>query len=641
MNRFLAALTPLFCLQFLSAQNQADTLREYVLSEVVVTATRSTLPLADSPSPVEVLRLSDADATGGSTAGSLLRRANGVFLRDLGGYGSLKTALVRGTAAQHLLVLINGNRLSSFQNGLADLGLLSLSNVDRIEIVRGGSSALYGADALGGVVNIFTRTSVEGFGARVQGEGGSYGYQRWLAEASHREGSIGVLGGVTLEEGRDDYQFRILRPGLPDTSATRSNADFRKRQIHFQGDWGPDKSSAVSLFGQFVRAESGVPGPISFPSPEARQADDIADVLLSYHTMPTTNLDLSVRGGFHYGLQRYRDPNPVFPIKSDYHNSSISINPQVVLTPQGDMKLTLGAEWSDARLRGGDFEDIVKRVSTALYLSGEYHWTQDRWWGDRLSIYGILRYDNISDVDRALTPKVGANLRILRTGDVRIRGSYGRSFRAPSFNDLYYVGFNNPLLRPERSTSADIGLTAGFDLDGPHMVEITWYALNVTDRIVFDLSIFKPNNIGRTGTKGFEVRYSAAILDDLLDFSINYSFADSRKLNKDGSNDPAYEKRLALIPTSLLNASMIIDTGPVSLSLYHSMTGRRFTTDDNSQSLPPVHTTDAGISVPVVLGMGHMRVSFSVDNVFDRNYSLMPGYPMPGRRLKAGIRLEY
>ena len=640
MNRLLAIVV-IFSGQMTAQHQNSDSLASVSLPEIVVTATRSTLPLTDSPSPVEVLRANSLGPIGGSSADELLQRANGMFLQDLGGEGALKTASLRGTATQHLLILVNGSRLTSFQNGLVDLSLLPLTDIDRIEVLRGGSSALYGADALGGVVNILTRSAGSRGHARGEASAGSFGFRRWMLEGDGRIGVIGLLAGVALEEGRDDYPYSVSRPGNPDTSLRRENSDFRRHQMYLHSDVNLDRGSELSFMGQVSRGEGGVPGSVTFPSPKARQKDDNVNLQLRYRTDRIDGIDVELQSAFRYGLQNYRDPNPLFPIDTYYHNSALSVNPQIYATPFEGFRLTFGGEISEARLRGGDFNGIVRRTQQALYVCGELQWTFDRPWGDRLSLFGTTRYDNFSDVDDVVTPKVGINVRLLKEGDVRLRASYGRSFRAPSFNDLYFVGFNNPFLKPERSTNADVGVMAGWDMRGRHSIEITWYSLRMNDRIIFDLNTFKPENIGRSSSTGLEVQYSGAALEGALAFSANYNYTDTRKLNRDFAGDPTYKKHLPFIPAHLLSFSLTVHLEPVALSVYHLIAGSRFTSNDNSLSLPMYRFTNMSVSLPLRMGDVGLRVGAQVDNMFDLPFSVVPGYPMPGRRIKAGIRLEY
>ena len=143
-----------FCTSAIAAEN--DTTKTYHANEVVVTATRSSILQNDSPSPVDILTLQEIQRTNGSSVVDVLRSSEGFFLKDYGPTASLKTVSFRGMAAEHILVLYDGTRLNNFQNGQVDFSLLPMSNIDHIEVVRGGNSSLYGADAVGGIINIIS-----------------------------------------------------------------------------------------------------------------------------------------------------------------------------------------------------------------------------------------------------------------------------------------------------------------------------------------------------------------------------------------------------------------------------------------------------------------------------------------------------
>lgn len=611
------------------------------LPEVVVTATRTNLPVDDSPSPVEVISVGDEQRLEGGLLADVLSKSNGVFLQDLGGSGALKTAFVRGSAPSQLLVLVNGNRINSFQNDLVDFSLLPLGMVDKIEVSRGGASALYGADALAGVVNILTRSSTDGLHARAEVAVGSYGFQHWGAEAGGGSEVISLLGGITQEKGTDDYPFATTGSEVNDTTVHRKNSDFSLRQIYLQGNGKADDRSTYSFTVQGVHSERGVPGSISFPSDAARQRDETATVLGQFQTLHVRGLDFQFKTGFNYSNQIYRDPNPFYPIDATYRNTLLTLNPQVQLLSNPAFQSTIGIEFNQGQLRGNDFQGSVTRIERAAYSSSEYHVSFDRDVLNRLSLYAMLRYDAISDVENAFTPKFGFNLRILRAWDLRVRGSYGQSFRAPSFNDLYYVGFNNPDLKPEKSRTLDAGLMTSWDGIGHHSFELTYFSMNTTDRILFDLTTYKPENIGKSRSSGIEATYAGVLPGGLLDLGINYSFTDTRKLNRISPDDPTYNKHLPYVPAQLGSISAGASMAGYRLTLVHTFTGRRYTTEDNSASISPFQLTDINASATIGLSEWRVIVTASVHNVTDRRYEIFPGYPMPGRTFRLALGLWY
>ncbi|MEX2115569.1 MAG: TonB-dependent receptor [Bacteroidota bacterium] len=636
MTRIPASALVLFYCGIAAAQ---DTTRIFDLPEITVTATRSVLNALDSPSPVDVIIVDETASIYGGHVGDYLRFTNSVFLQDLGGSSALKTVFLRGTAPQHLLVMVNGVRQNSFQNGLVDFSLIPLSDVKQIEIVRGGSSALYGADALGGVVNILTRSARPGFEMRAEGGAGSFGYRRWKIGGQGRSGVIGLMAGGTYEEGDDEFPFHGEAGG---PSSKRVNADFRRTNVYVHGDTQIEEHSTVRVLSQAVRSVRGIPGSLSFPSSAARQADDDVNLGLELRNGSLHGIELALKTSYHYSLQTYRDPNPFFPIDATYRNGLVSINPELHLTAGSKGRFLLGAEWNEGSLKGSDFGGVIRRTQRSVYISNEWRFVHDRPMWDLISLYGMLRYDAISDVDDVLMPKVGINVRVLREGDVRLRASYGRSFRSPSFNDLYYVGFSNPGLRPEYSTGADVGILAEMrNAEAVHRFGMTYFDIRTRDRILFDLTTFLPVNIGKVVSTGVEATYSGTFLDGHVVVEFNYSLVNAVKRNQISASDPSFGKQLVFIPRHSGSTIVTFFLAPASISIMHAAVGRRFTTDDHQSILPEHHLTDLRAGYSAGLGTAVLTLGVEIRNVFNRSYQVFPDYPMPGKAFRIGIGVDY
>jgi vitamin B12 transporter len=622
------------------AQNQqSDSAKTYQLGEVVVTATRSPISIKDSPSPVEVIDAQQIQYASGSTVADALRDYSSVFLKNYGADAALKTVSLRGTASEHLLVLVNGSRLNSFQNGLVDFSLLPLNDIERIEIVHSGSSALYGADALGGVVNILTRRPGSDLHWRAEVGGGSFGLQRYLLETQGRLGELGLLGGYSSERGRDDFPFHPLTATVSDPTPRRLNSDFSRRQIYLHGNLSTDENSLLTFSVQHVLADRGVPGNLQFPTEVARQNDKDVNLLVGYLDKHLDGAEITVNSAFHYNLETYDDPT--FGINSYYKTVFLNVNPQARIFVSRSQTLLLGGELGEGLLHGNDFDGRIERVQRSAYASNEFQFESDRTILDRISLYQTLRYDDISDVDNALTPKIGVNLRILKEGDLRIRSSLGRNFRAPSFNDMYYRGFSNSDLKPERSTSFDLGFLSTLHSWGEHTLELTYFHLDTENRILFDPVTYLPVNIGESKSEGLEARYQGHLLNRSIDLTLSYTLADARKTNRSSDNDQSFDKQLLYVPENVATFNLVFRLEPVIFTLTQSLVGRRYITEDNLESLPPYSVTSATAVFNVPINFRRVFVKAEVGNVFDRGYEVFQYYPMPGRNFRVMLGFEY
>jgi vitamin B12 transporter len=616
-----------------------DSTKTYQLGEVVVTATRSPISIKDSPAPVEVIDLQQIQRASGGTVADVLQDYSSVFVNAQGADAALKTVFLRGTSPANLLVLVNGSRVNSLQNGLVDFSLLPLTDVERIEIVHSGSSALYGADALGGVVNILTRRPSSDLHFRAELGAGSFGLQRYALETQGRAGEIGLLGGYSSERGRDDFPFYAQGDAASGFEERRINSDFFRRQVYLHANADPDEHSLLTFSVQNVIADRGTPGDLRFQSELARQNDNDVNILGSYLDTHVEHVEFSLKTAFHYNLETYDDP--ISGINSFYKTVLLNVNPQARARIGSAQTLILGGEFGQGVLYGNDFDGRIARVQRSAYASNEFQFEFERPLLDRISLYQTLRYDNISDVNDALTPKFGVNVRVLKEGDLRLRSSFGWNFRAPSFNDMYYRGFSNANLKPERSTSFDVGVLTTLQSWGEHTFELTYFHLRTKDRIVFDPTAHHPVNIGEATSTGLEGRYQGDFLEKKVGLTLSYTLADARKANRDSATDPSYDKQLPYVPANVATLNLAFRFEPVVLSVTYTFVGRRYTTTDNSEWLSPYHLTNANVVVTIPVSSRRVFAKAEVNNIFDKDYEVFQYYPMPGRNFRFTLGLEY
>jgi vitamin B12 transporter len=617
-----------------------DSIPVVPLREVVVTATRSPIPRADAPATVSSLDSAAIRNANGMTLAGLLTSSSSFFLRENGGGASISTLSVRGGASEHVLVLVNGQRYSSFQNGLADLNLLPLANVDRVEVVSGGSSALYGADALSGVVNVMTKQPSGKTHVRAQAGSGSFDRSNYLLEGESALGGIGLLAGYSTERGRDNYSFTY--GNAPGTEATREGADFHRELLYLEGAADLGDVSHLRISAQDVSADRGSPGPYA-PSAiaDARLFDNIVTTRAEFASSGSSSLTWNLATSYQYNYETYRDPDPLFPYETFYKNLSLSINPQIGWQFSAGQHLMAGAEYVDATLESPDFDSKISRQQKALYATHTLQIESEREYLDRFAVYTSVRFDDISDVGNAFTPKIGVNIRLLRDGDLRLRSSVGKNFRAPSFNDLYYRYFGNPDLKPEHSVSFDAGLAGTARLGGTHTAELSYFQMNTEDRILFDATAGLPVNIGKVKSTGLEAKYAYSPFDGVLTAGLSYTLTNARKMNADSTGDPSYEKQLIYVPKDVVNVSLSVGRERWSVTAAYLYTGERFTSADNTLSLTAYRIVNVSAVVRTAMGGVTWQVKGEVANLFDTDYEVFSGYPMPGRAFNVTLGVEY
>jgi vitamin B12 transporter len=608
------------------SNSEEDTICTYNTQEMVVTATRSSIMPKDSPSPVTILTNQDIQNTNGHSVADVLRSSEGIFLKDYGPTASLKTVSFRGMAAEHILVLYDGTRLNNFQNGLVDFSLLPMSNVDRIEVVRGGNSALYGADAIGGIINIISSRPTDTLKIHADAAYGSFDYKQFSLDTHGRIQGIGIVFGIMHDQATGDYPFIFHRVGLGDTVQKRDGADFTRTQLYLNTDYSFDDRSEMTFSVQRVKSNQGAPGSLTFVS-NGRQDDDAITTVASLRDNHFHALSFSLNLGLTYDLQSYY---------SLTKTTLETCNPQVQWIATSWDRVILGGEFVEGHLEGMLPGTVIKRIQRSVYLSNEMLFQQESESLDRLSLYQSLRYDALSEGKEAYSPKVGFNVRIMRAWDTRVRASYGKNFRMPTFNDLYDVWLGNPLLQPEHSECYDIGFETMLDRSGVHSVEMTYFDISTRDRILPNAFYF-PVNIPHAQSTGVEARYDLKFQNDVVNAFADITFNAASRQSTDSTNG----KQLLYNPKVVCSMGISARFLGFSLSISEMYTSKRFIADDESAWLPEYWLTNMNLSTAVRVNPLQLDIRVELSNFFDRDYQVLPGYPMPGRTFKFVLGVDY
>ena len=251
------------------------------MNEVVVTATKTERKLQDVTQSVTVIKGDDLEKSGATSVAEAINTTAGALVTDQGSIGSLQAVMLRGAPYAQVLVLLDGKRLNSAAAGGYDLSELPipLAAIDRIEIVRGPASALYGSDAVGGVVNIITKKTAAPLTSLTA-----------IAGARSNSDSL-------FHSGRDGNTYYTLSVGKEHSSGyhhLNNNADQTTAGIKLGYDFSA--TSSIEATSDYITKDIGVPGSVAFPSPRAREKDSETITGLQYKTKLTKTIDFSIRG---------------------------------------------------------------------------------------------------------------------------------------------------------------------------------------------------------------------------------------------------------------------------------------------------------------------------------------------------------
>ncbi len=578
--------------------------------EVVVTAAR--IPQLISQSPWNTSIITSDELKNFKTVGEALRSIPGIDSQSFGYLGAVNTVRVHGANASQVLILVDGSRINSPLLGTFDMGDLLIDNIERVEIVRAPLSAIYGSDAISGVINIITKSPKESK-RTVYVSAASFGTQQY---------KINLAG-----------ERFILSANYLSSDGFRTNSDYLGKNVVGRimlpvGNW---KTEIDAAYYDAVKGVPGVPNsendPTSATEPDDRQTDKNA------------RLAVNVK-------------NNGMNLKISHNTSDQKLDPYIWGASTNQTWQT-GVEWQHSlKLGSGDFlygvearEDIGEGTMSGKHTIQNYAiFIQDVFRPARnLSITAGIRGDRHSVAGESINPRVGVAYNPAR--DLIIRSSVGTAFRAPTLNELYWDDgymFGNTDLKPEKSLAFDLGLERSFG-QGSY-AKVNYFQSTVTDLILWDwissMIECRAKNIGEAALQGVEFEYVKSLWAGGKGF-INFTWQKAE--NKKDIDPLAEGKTIRYVPQSKLNAGLSYAGG--NLLIKH--VGERYADNYNTVKLPAYTVVD----LRILRKFANLEIDIGVDNLFDEEYSEAVGnhpvtfanikYPMPGRRYMLGIRYNF
>lgn len=639
-----------------------DSLPSYLLQEVTVTSQRIPRPAITSPALAQVMTRRAIDLNGGTSLATILGPTVGLFIKDYGGPSSLKTISQRGLGAEHTLILLNGMPINSAHTGGFDLGLLSSFDIGSVEVVRGGQSALQGAHAVAGVVNILSRAMADGVIADAGATMGSFGYRQYHAAVG--DGALPFRWRVSAshEESQENYPFTFTN-GPQSFSLIRRNADMAVDRMTANVSAIVSPVVRLGAFAAYLDGERGVPGIVAGPysASRARQTDRSLLMQLTATVFPASwwSWETCVQGV--YTTERYHDPDLVIgyvPVDNTTTGREVHIDSHVSIDAAERTKVYAGLDGSSIRGEGNAYRSEVARRSWGASVALEHTLLGNRD-AFHVDLFPAVRYDRVADQVEAWSPQCGAFVQMpitmpfgFRDASIRGRGMISRNFRAPTFNELYYAGgggIGNPDLRPERSTGYEAGVGFSGRWWAEHHLDVTGFVSMMTDRIVWVPASggnVTPRNLRVVDVRGVEIQY--VLITNDLRIDVNYVRERSLKMSEDYAGDPNTHVPVIYAPeeSAGLEGMWTIDPGipgirGLDLSARYELVGYRTITEDARDILPAYHVVGAGVGVHVSVGPCQARLKLHVENLLDASYQVMAGYPMPPRSVRFSFDLSY
>ena len=578
---------------------------------LVVTALRAEQPLTDLLADVTVIGPEEIARAGPGGLVALLQRQPGVEIVTNGGPGSTSGVFLRGANTAQTLVLLDGLRVGSSTSGTAPLEGIPLEQIERIEILRGPASSLYGADALGGVIQVFTRKGGDAFAANGGAGYGSYGTSsvfggfsgggagragswRYALQAGHRQSdgfnAIANPQNFGYNPDRDGYRNDNVNLSLafrPAPEQEISTQAFKSRlDAQFDAGQGFDDRTITTVESYSIASRNRL---ATFWTSELRAAE----------TGDDSNSETS------FGPSRFRTRQRLYSWQNE-------------LRP-GYGALTIIAERREERIDSDAGFAVTSRNTNAL--TGIYQLRE----GPHLA-QASLRRDDSSQFGARTTGTLAYGYAIAE--GLRATASFGSAFKAPTFNDLYYPGFSNPELKPESARNAELALRYSSNALSAGLVA---YLNRVRDLIVFQCDAnfnCVPQNVADATLEGVTAELAGRVGELSAKASIDL------QRPTDDSNGfllPRRARRHAAF-------SLARDAGPLHVGAEVVASSARFDDAANTRRMGGY----ALLNLTAEYRFGNRWTLFArLDNAFDKHYELAADFNTAGANAFVGVRWLY
>jgi vitamin B12 transporter len=605
------------------------------LDPVVVTASRMAQPLSDALPATTVITRADIEDSHAPDLPTLLRGQAGFDVAQSGGLGSQASLFIRGSNSNQVLVLVDGLRINATGSGAASIGHLMIDQIDHVEIVRGNVSSLYGSEAIGGVVQIFTRA---GGDANSVGAGATYGSERNRAASVDAARNFGPADALTHVGVSASYRSANGFSAIDANRVAAANPDY---------DGYRDRSISADVAQHYGEQEIGARYFESHGRLDYDESTDYSFIDPAYNGRVQTQqersrqTDSSVYGRFRptsfwaidliAGQARDLSVNTASFPYSFAIGTTTSTDRQYRLVNTfrlADHAVTVGYEHLDQTGFATSYGDGVDGATFSRKVDSEMiGYTGPLFLPAGVNEFQLnARRDRYSDFGSATTGLAAYGLTFAPGWKAIVQGS--SAFKAPAFNELYYPYYGNPALKPERAHSLEAALQ--YSASGS-LVRLSAFRTRTHDLIVYDPTVFTANNVDRARVDGVEL--TARTVIDGWTLIGNATF--------ERPVDETTGQLLLRRANHNFGASIAKSYGPFRFTADMVAAGRRFDSDIvtfDRTVLGGYAIANFGVRYQVVKGV---TAGFALTNAFDRRYALVDGYNTPGRVALFSVDARY
>ncbi len=602
----------------------AESSRNYDLGQVVVTATKTKTYQAEVGSSVSVITGEDIKISGKRTVLEVLEQVPGIYLTQNGTQGGTASVYLRGAIPGQTLVLIDGVEVNDPISAARAFNFahLTTDNIERIEIVRGPQSTLYGSDAMGGVINIITKKGKGDPKVYFSLEGGSHN--------TFRE-SFSALGSTDLI----NYSLGVSRidsDGISKAADGVEDDGYKNISVSSRLGFKIMDGAGVSLALRYSDAEFDVDDGAYQDDPNYTSSAEQFSSKIEFAQDITDNWDQRVAFCFmnikrsNRDLADNLDPTEDLEDKYTADNKKLEIQHNFSIF-ESDTQ-TVGLEYEQERgtsdYRSRSFRDRTDRNS--VDNKGYYFQSQLKT-GENLAFLLGTRLDDHERSGKETTYKVSSVYSLPQTA-TRLKANLGTGFKAPSIYQLY-SSYGNINLRPDESKSYDFQIEQDL-FNGKAFCAVTYFYNNFKNMIDFDLSTWKYKNVGRAKTSGVELELKINFTDSFF-INSNYTYMKTK------DEDTGLE--LIRRPKQKLNlGANWAYSNKGNINIWTNYVGPRWNDQANIQKDKRYFTVDLAWTYDL---NDYIELFSNITNLFDRKYQQVRGFNTLNRSFSAGVKGKF
>ncbi len=617
----LSRVIGIFCLlvflpsrTILAEDIDSDT-RRYAtdLEKIVVTASKIEQRYKTSTQNISIITKEDIEASGITQVTEILDLLPCVNILEYGSIGSTRSVHVRGTSSSQVLTLVDGRPINTSRDGVTDFNQIPLSIIERIEILRGPASSIYGASAIGGVINIITKS----------------GREETKTEMLTKFGSFSTkLSSLTHGNKVDNLDYFISHEYLA-SHGHRDNSDYLSNNINTKFGYQLDVDNHIGISSGCSEAELGIPGSLSSIDLDDRQETYKKYIDMTYNGRMTEGQNIIFK--LFHNFDRLESLEAFEPLDKDTHQTKVyGMDTQLSQTYFDIFRSAIGFSYQEHRFNSSNsekhtynFKGINFETETDLFEDGALK-------------FGA-RWDDYSNFGDKLSPSASFNFWLFDR--IKLHALTAKSFRAPTFNDLYspqkdygfYGGRGNPNLGPEKATSYEAGFSTYFF--NKLKTDLTFFKTDFKGLLEWttaDNYWWYPGNVSSAVIKGAELE-TEFVLKEHLKANLNDPYLESK--NKDTqkwmTDRPRHRYKVRLVYSPVPKYELGVN------AIYKT---KRFTNTGNTTFLERHFVMDSNFTYKI---NDSAQVLIEAKNILNEDYEEERGYSMPGRAFYVGLKLTF